>query len=192
VGPAELGRRLEETTGFSYVDLSEFPIEFAVARRIPERIARRKAALPIADNGDEILVAMCDPLDLATVDDFRARLNSRVVPMLTFELDLHDALNRAFDVGSKAESVLDELAETPSAQPDPSVDELLGLAEDAPIVRLVNGILSGAIVQGASDIHIEPQESEARLRYRMDGLLYDQMTIPSHHLAAVVSRIKVI
>lgn len=191
VRAAVLGPYLSAATGFPYVDLAEFSIDFDCARLIPEHLARRKMLLPIAERGDELHVAMADPLDLAAVDDLRARLNRRVVPFLTLETDLGEAINRAYDVRHKAQSVLEEMADTPSMQPDLSVDELVGLAEDAPIVRLVNGLIAGAISAGASDIHIEPQEHQVRVRYRLDGLLYDQMTIPQHHQAAVVSRIKI-
>lgn len=73
-----------------------------------------------------------------------------------------------------------------------STDELLGMAEDAPIVRLVNGLIQDAIAGGVSDIHIEPQETMVRVRFRQDGLLYDQMTLPRGHYAAVISRIKIL
>jgi len=188
-GPA-LGRYLEAATGFPFLDLADYPIDFEVARLLPEHLARRRLILPVAERGDEVLVAMADPLDLATLDDVRARLNRRVTPFLALKADLEDATNRAFDVRHKAQVVLDEMG-GPAKTADLSVDELVGLAEDAPIVRLVNGIITGAIGHAASDIHIEPQEHLVRVRYRMDGLLYDQMTIPTHHLPAVVSRIKI-
>lgn len=187
----DLGKYLQNATGFPYVDLSEHPVDYDLARNVPEHLARRKLLLPFAERDDEVLVAMADPLDLASADEVRARLNRRIVPYLALRADLTQAINRAFDVRQKALSVLDEMAEARRAEPDLSVDELVGLAEDAPIVRLVNGLLQGAVNVGASDVHIEPQEHSVRVRYRIDGLLYDQMVIPQHHLAAVASRIKI-
>ncbi len=188
---SSLGRYLSSATGFPYVDLSEYPIDFDCSRLIPEHLARRKLILPIAERGEDLNVAMADPLDLAVVDDLHARLNRRVVPYLALQADLHEAINRAYDVRHKAQTVLDEMEDLPSRQLDLSVDELVGLAEDAPIVRLVNSIISSAMASGASDIHIEPQEHQVRVRFRLDGLLYDQMTTPVQHQAAVVSRIKI-
>ncbi len=191
VDPSEIGPYLEHATGFPYVELSSYPVDYDLARELPEPLARRKGLLLFGQRGEEYLVAMADPLDLAVVDDLRARLNHRVAPHLVLRPELEEATNRAYDVRHSALSVIDELAERPSSEPDLSVDELVGLAEDAPIVRLVNGIVSGAVATGASDIHIEPQEQVVRVRFRVDGLLYDQMTIPRHHHAAVVSRIKI-
>jgi type IV pilus assembly protein PilB len=191
VTPSSLGRYLESATGFPFVELSNYPVNLELARAIPEHVARRKSLLPFAERLDGVCVAMTDPLDLAAVDELSARFGRRILPFLALQSDLIEGINRAYDVQQKAQRVLEEMTETPSAEAELSVDELVGLAEDAPIVRLVNGIISGAVTAGASDIHIEPQEHQVRVRFRVDGLLYDQMTLPRHHLAAVVSRIKI-
>jgi len=187
---SSLGRYLESATGFPFIDLEANPVDVAIARSVPESLARSKRILPVADTPAGITVAMADPLDLAVVDDLRMRLNKPILPSLALEDDLHAAINRTFDVRHKASVVLQELGEDGASQ-DMSVDELVDLAEDAPIVRLVNGIISGAINSGASDIHIEPHEMEVCVRYRLDGMLYDQMSIPRRHVAAVVSRLKI-
>jgi type IV pilus assembly protein PilB len=187
-----LGPYLQAATGFPFVDLADHHIDQDCARLIPEDLARRKTLLAFGENHDEVFVAMKDPLDLATVDEVRSRVGRPIVQFLAIESDLVEAINRSYDVRHKAQSVLDEMHELHLlAEPEPSVDELMGLAEDAPIVRLVNGIVLGAVSAGASDIHIEAQEHQVRVRYRVDGLLVDQMTIPRHHQAAVVSRIKI-
>jgi type IV pilus assembly protein PilB len=191
VAPADLGRYLEASTGFPFVNLAEYPLNTHLAHLIPEYVARRKRVLPIDEQGDTLHLAMADPLDLATLDDLRARLNRRIIPFLALEADLNEAINRVYDVRHKAQSVLEEITELPPTEQDLSVDELVGLAEDAPIVRLVNTMVQSALDLGASDIHIEPQEPCVRVRFRLDGLLYDQMTIPTYHQAAVVSRIKI-
>lgn len=192
LSPANLGPYLEAATGFPFVQLAEQSVDLEAARAVPEHIARRRNLLLFAEQGEECWVAMADPLDLAAVDEIRARLNRRIVPFLALRSDLQDAINRTYDVRQKALSVLDEMGSAGPVDLELSVDELVGLAEDAPIVRLVNSIIHGAITAGSSDIHIEPQEHNVRVRYRTDGLLYDQMTIPRHHHAAVVSRIKII
>ena len=192
VSPTVLGQYLEQVTGFPFVDLADSSIDIELARSIPENVCRRKMALPFGERDNKVMVAMIDPLDLAAVDDLRARLDRPITPGLVLEPDLQDALNRIYDVRHKAQSVLEEIDEEGSAsERDLSVDELVGMAEDAPIVRLVNSIISAAISSGASDIHIEPTEKNVRVRCRQDGLLYDQMTFPRRHLAAVVSRIKI-
>ena len=186
-----LGPYLERLTGFPFIDLTSCLIDDALARSIPETLARNQQALPFAESGDSVQVAMVDPLDLKAVDELRARLNRRIIPVLTFSSDLVDAINRVHDGKRKAQSVLDEIQNSSLAEPEISVDDLVGMADDAPIVRLVNSILQSAISSGASDIHIEPQEHIVRVRFRQDGILYDQMNFPRGHLPAVVSRLKV-
>ena len=183
---------IEEITGFPFIDLSDCSINPDTVRRIPELLERRKRLLPFADDGDDTHVAMADPFDLAAIDDLQARLNRRIIPFMALDDDIEDAISRIYDASQKTQSVLDEIAGGLEADPDLSIDELMDMAEDAPIVRLVNSIILSAVGCGASDIHIEPQESSVRVRFRLDGLLYEQTTIPKTHLKAVVSRIKIV
>jgi len=189
---ATVGPTLEETSGFPYVDLSSTDIDFDAARLLPEAFAREKRVLLFAADDVTASVAMIDPLNLALVDDLRGRLNRRIQPHIVFETDLMDAVGRVYDIRMRTQKVLDEIAETPiTVDPELSVDTLIGLAEDAPIVRLVNSLIQSAVSGGASDLHIEPQEKGVRIRFRQDGVLYEQATIPRQHLAAVASRIKI-
>ncbi|MBA3726303.1 MAG: Flp pilus assembly complex ATPase component TadA, partial [Armatimonadetes bacterium] len=192
VQPRILGEYLEARMGFPFVELTGHDIDFSVARAVTERIARRKMILPFAIEDNFVCVAMADPLNLATVDDLKASLGKPVKPFLAFSADLIEAINRTYDVRHKAASALRDIPELQSISAELSVDDLVGLAEDAPIVRVVSSIIQGAISSSASDIHIEPQEDSVRVRYRLDGLLFDQMKFPLAHLAAVVSRIKII
>ncbi|MDE2127464.1 MAG: type II/IV secretion system protein [Armatimonadetes bacterium] len=190
--PQVLGDYLEAATGFPYVCLADRVVDATASQLIPERIARRKQVLAFAESRDALEVAMADPLDLDTVDDLRLRLNRPIVQYLALESDLQDAINRVYDIRGKAQSALDEINIISTVEAELSPDELADLAEDAPIVRLVNGIVQAAVTSGASDIHIEPQEDTVRVRFRQDGLLYEQMTIPRQHVPAVVSRIKIV
>ena len=190
-----LGRYLEAATKCQFVQLSDWPLDSDTARLITESRARRLHALPLQDQGDEIAVAMSDPLDLAAIDELAALLNRRIVPILVFENDLNDAINRAFDVHGRAQEILDEISvgSIPGldlAQSE-SEDELLRSAEDAPVVKLVQNIIASAISSNASDIHIEPHEDAVRVRYRIDGLLYDELTVPVNYRSAIASRIKI-
>ena len=190
VAPDVLGKYLEASTGFPFVELSESDIDLEVARLIPESFARTNNVLPFAKNGSEFSVGMIDPLDLEVADELAAILGGKIVPYLVFNSDLNLAINKTFDVRHRAQSVLEEIPDRSDVF-DTAVDALVGLAEDAPIVRLVNSIIQGAIDTKASDIHIEPRDTYVGVRYRMDGLLYDQMQFPIQHLSACVSRIKI-
>lgn len=184
-----IGKYLSQRTGFPFVDLSEAEIDLDLAREVPETLARSKFVLPFASKGRSVRVAFADPLNLATVDELTARLGKTVAPFLALRADINDALNRVHSVRHKAESVLEEL---PSDFADLALaDDLEAMADDAPIVRLVNNIIEGAISLGASDVHLEPNENNVRVRYRMDGLLHEQMIIPRAHAPATISRLKI-
>jgi type IV pilus assembly protein PilB len=188
-----VGKVLEELISVPYVDLSEVPIDQQVLGLVSEQYQRRHRLIPFKVEGNRLYVAMSDPLNVMIIDDLNMMTGLKIVPILALTSELNDAFNRAYTVKNAAESVLREIenAEQQTAEPDLSVDQLVDLAEDAPIIRLVNSIIAGGVNGSASDIHIEPQEKTVRVRYRMDGLLYEQMHIPTHHHAAVVSRLKI-
>jgi type IV pilus assembly protein PilB len=125
------------------------------------------------------------------VDDLRLMTGLKIVPMIALTGDILDAYNRSYTVRRQAENLLSEMQKDEPTEQELSVDQLVDLAEDAPIIRLVNSVILGGINANASDIHIEPQERNVRVRYRMDGVLYEQMHLPSQHHPAVVSRLKI-
>jgi type IV pilus assembly protein PilB len=188
-----VGKTLEELISVPYVDLSETTLDPQVLSLVSEHYQRRQRVIPLKIEGRHLYVAMADPLNVMVVDDLHLMTGMKILPMLALSHDINDAFNRAYTAKNKAESVLKEIedAEQSGAEQELSVDQLVDLAEDAPIIRLVNSIIAGGVSAGASDIHIEPQEKSVRVRYRMDGLLYEQMNIPPHHYPAVVSRIKI-
>jgi len=190
--PSELKPYLEEVTGFQFVDLSEVDADPDCANRIPEQYAVTKLVLPFAVEDGRALVAMADPVDLSVVDDLRVKLDMPVQPLLALRSDIEDAINRAYDVKSRTRDLLQDMREAEEGAERADEAGLTGEAEGAPIVRLVSEILSSAINAGASDIHIEPQEDTVRVRFRVDGVLAEQMTFPLAYLPAAVSRLKII
>ena len=188
----QIGQTLQEAIDVPYVDLGDTQVEQPAVDLVSEHYQRRNKIFPFKIEGRSIHVAMADPLNLMIIDDIHMMTGLKVIPYLSLNNELNDAYNRAFTAKSAAESVLMEIAgEEKGVIQDLSADELMDLAEDAPIIRLVNSIIQGAINSAASDIHIEPQEKEVRVRYRMDGILYEQMTIPANHHPAVISRLKI-
>jgi len=177
---------LEEASGFPFVDLGDVEIDRDLAIGLPEALLFAKHALPFRTVKGEVHVAMADPLDLAVVDDLKARLKKPLVPYLAFPKDLEEATRRSFDARSKAQSVLSEIGGESVEE-----EEAEAQVDDAPIVRLVNGVLSAASASRASDVHFEPMEHTVRVRFRIDGVMVEQMTIPLGHLAACLSRLKV-
>ncbi len=188
-----VGRSLEEAIGIPYVDLMNTVVDPEAVGLVSEKYQRRHRIVPFKIEDRRLHVAMCDPLNVMVIDDLHLMTGFKVVPLLALNTEVQDCFNRAYTAKSAADAVLKEIesAEIGGPEPELSVDQLVGLAEDAPIIRLVNSILAGGINSSASDIHIEPQEKCLRVRYRMDGVLYEQMVIPSHHIAALVSRLKI-
>jgi type IV pilus assembly protein PilB len=185
-----LGRYLEAATKCQFVELADWPVDSEVAQRIPEMRARRLQALPIKDRGHDVLVAMSDPLNLNAVDEIAGLLNRRITPVLAFESDLAEAINKIFlkpmdteELGTMDEAIFggeEEVGGGDDVNP-----------EDAPVVKLVNNIIVSAVAAGASDIHIEPQETSVRVRYRVDGMLLEQTTFARNYHASVAARIKI-
>jgi Type II secretory pathway, ATPase PulE/Tfp pilus assembly pathway, ATPase PilB len=165
-----IGKVLEEATGVPYVDLNEVQVDPRALELVSEQYQRRHRVLPYTIDNRKLHVAMGDPLNVMIIDDLRLMTGLQIVPMLALQSEIMDAFGRAYSARSAAESVLKEIENAEQAREDQelSVDQLVDLAEDAPIIRLVNSIIAGAINGNASDIHIEPQEKAVRVRYRVD------------------------
>jgi type IV pilus assembly protein PilB len=191
----DLGPVLGQALGVEYINPRDCDVEQAIVDLIPESFIRERHVMPLRIEGGRLYVATSDPLNLSVLDDLKLIAGMPVVPLLSLERDLLAAINLHFDSRRHAEQAIKDIdaerAASGDASSEPSTEELSMLASDAPVVRLVNSVIGGAISQGASDIHLEPQRDDMRVRYRVDGMLYDQMTIPRGHQAAVVSRVKI-
>lgn len=185
---ARMGGYLEKLIGFPFVDIANHTVDSNAARKIPQSMIGAKHVLAFKEEGGALYVAMADPLNLSLVDELRSLYKGNIVSCLAWRSDIADAAKRIFEVRSRAQEVLDRM----NSDGSESIEALAGMAKEAPIVRLVEGILSSAVSAGASDLHIEPQESCVRVRFRIDGILYEHMTIPLEHLPASISRIKIL
>ncbi|MDR3688787.1 MAG: ATPase, T2SS/T4P/T4SS family [Fimbriimonas sp.] len=181
---------LEQGTGFPFVDISEEEIDRDLVAAVPKDTVLSRMALPFREVSGRILVAMADPLDIATIDEYRAIFNKPIEPCLALGADLNESIRRSYDAREKVRNLIHEIGFTNEAENEP-IDDLIDQSNEAPIVKLVNSLVGGAIAAGASDIHLEPQEGNVRVRYRIDGVMYEQMTLPNNHLAACVSRLKI-
>jgi type IV pilus assembly protein PilB len=189
----DVARILEETTGIPYVDVSDYALSPESVSLVPEWMIRRHSLLPLQVNDGTLEVAMVDPLNLAVVDDLKLLTGRRIFPRLAMEREMLQAIDRYFDVRHHAEQAIRDIASERTSDPDDelSISQLINLAEASPTVRLVNSIIYGALSQGVSDIHLEPQEAHFRIRYRLDGMLRDHLAVPRYNQAAIASRIKV-
>lgn len=184
--------------GIPFVNLKNERIEFAVLSMIPEPIARSHNIVAFRKSEKELEVAMLDTDDLAAIDFIKKKVHLKIVPRLTdresvkaallqYQRSLKAEFGDIIDKEAKSLSVLG--SEDASAM---SEEDLKKMAEDLPVVRIVDALLRHAIIQNASDIHIEPLEGSLLVRYRIDGLLRDAMTLPKAAADSVVARIKVL
>jgi type IV pilus assembly protein PilB len=177
-------------TGFPFLDLKKVKPEEQAMLQVPEHIARRFQVIPVALADGKLTLGMVDPLDVLAVDDIHRVTQFEIIPAVIMHEDFLAALNQYPALDESLESTIREIKVT-SHDDDIAPERLRQMVDEAPVVRLVNMIILQAIRQRASDIHLEPQETRMRVRYRIDGTLYNVMTPPRDIQAAVISRIKI-
>jgi type IV pilus assembly protein PilB len=185
-----LARSIAERNGLDHLDLAIFRVDMAAANLISGSAAKRYDAVPVQFVGDRgLLIAMADPANVLAVDDIALMTGYEVRRAVTSHDDiaaLITKLTRLDDVVQAATSAGVEEAAEPA-----EVLELVDSAEDAPIIKLVNGIIAQAVEQGASDVHLAPDGQELRVRFRIDGVLQDSATVPRRMVSGVISRVKI-
>lgn len=190
-----LSRALSEHLGLPYVDLKEFPVDGQVPMLLPEEFLRRHGVIPIRLEDDELILAMYPPMDLAVLDEIELTTGYRAKPVIATENDIQIALNQHFSAQHRTKQTIVDMRlqeREPADEGELILDEIVDTVESPPIVRLVVDIIDGAINERASDIHLEPQDDDTRVRYRIDGMLHDIMRIPRNIEASVISRIKIL
>jgi len=189
VGERDLVRALAEQIGMPFVDLSETDVDPRAVTSISETIARRYTALPIRFDDGRLIVAMSDPANVFALDDIRTITGLDVRPVVATRDDIVDAIGRYATMTEDIEALSGDLAGAEDEQA--SLDDLRAVTEEAPIVKFVNLLITQAVNDGASDIHIEPGERDLRVRYRIDGVLHEMMKSPKSIQAGVISRLKI-
>ena len=185
----QLVAALAEQIGLGFVDLTEAPVDATAVAKVPPAICRRHTVLPIGFDEGKLVVAMADPGNVFALDDIRQLTRMEPQPVVATRDDLIAAINRF----CRADDELDELSATMSDDDLGGEDlgKLTEVVEDAPIVKYVNLLITQAIQDRASDIHIEPAEHELRIRYRIDGVLHEVMKSPKQIAGGVTSRLKI-
>lgn len=191
--PEVLLERLAAFYGVPYVSLRLNPPDPAAARLIPARLAHRFQLIPIRRQGDRLVVAMADPADVEAEDEVRALTGLQVEAVLAGAEEIAEAAGQIFDVMQNAERAARQSQnQGPAAVPEPEpAGSPAGLGEEGPVVALVQSLLVQAVRERASDIHLEPQEVDLRVRFRVDGMLREVMRQPRSLLLSVVTRLKV-
>ncbi len=176
--------------GVPFVDLSKEIIPQDVLQIVPELIAKKYKIVAFEKSGHELKVAMLNPEDIQTVDFIRKKTGLKIVICLTSEESIELVLKQ-YEKSLKAEFG-DIISKNSAAIKDGDAEDLEKVAQGLPIIRIVDTLIKHAILQGASDIHIEPDEKEVRVRYRIDGILHDAMTLPKQVKHGIIARIKVL
>src|SRR5687768_14525913 len=165
--------------GLEFVDLSENSSDASAVAMVPEAVARRHNCIPIRfEEGNRLVIAMADPANVVAVDDIRAMTSKDVRTVVATKADVLNAINRHYRLDRTAETLVEEAAAEQDIEKDLDAQLKNAGAEDAPIIKLVNLLITQAANDRASDIHVEPGEKDLRVRYRIDGVLHEVMKPP--------------
>lgn len=185
--------------GIPFVSLKNEKIDFAVLSLIPEPIARNNNIIAYKKTSAGLEVAMLDVDDLSVIDFIKKKVGLKILPRLTSSDSIKEALSQYkksleadFQDIIKKESVSLNTQSDSNSSEESDEKKLKEMAEDLPIVKIVDTLISHAILQGASDVHIEPSENSVIVRYRIDGILHDAMTLPKDTSLGITARIKVL
>jgi len=192
---------LSEQYGVPAIHLEHFEIDESILKHIPSDVAQKYLVIPIERTGATLTVAMADPSNVFALDDIRFITGYQVEPVVAAEASIREAIARYY--GSTHElqlkEIMDEIAkeevadlEVEEEEGEISAEDLEQASQDAPVVKLCNLILTDAVRKGASDIHVEPYEKDFRVRFRIDGVLYEQLRPPMKLREAIASRLKIL
>ena len=185
--------------GFPYIDLSTVEIDKDIVHLISEEIARRYQAIPFGKTRDDkIMVAIVDPTDIVAIDYLRNLIPNSKLYVSSYEAIFRN-IEKYYSMETTVKEAVKEMTGGVSIEVEKeeikdielSIDEAKSLAETAPIIRLMNQIMTEAITSNASDIHMEPQKRYLRIRYRIDGVLRDTMNLPKNIQPGIISRVKI-
>ena len=203
ISEKEKARILGRQWGIPFVDLSERQIDRELLMLVPNHLLQRWKAVPIEHTGPRLVVAMVNPLDVYAIDQMRLVTGMEIESVIATAEEINAVLGQSISPREEIGAALQEMSEAATdgtdiqveekhkEEDEMSIDQVREMMDDAPVVRLANLIIRQALRDKASDIHIQPEAGRVRVRYRIDGVLHDVMTVPKRAQAPLVSRIKV-
>jgi len=217
VGEREVLQAKAQEMGYAFADLDRVQIDTSAINVVPERLVKAHSAIPVKKDGNNLWVAMANPSNIMAQDDIKMASGLRVIPVVAVPGAIEDAIKKYYGGGvatpEGGASANTPAAATPTVAPGAGFAEMKQMiaqagvqrgrededsdgdaekmAEQAPIIKLANALIQQAIVDRASDIHVEPQQRSVRVRYRIDGVLQEAMTIPRNLMAPLISRFKI-
>jgi type IV pilus assembly protein PilB len=218
VGEREVLMARAQEAGMQFVDLDRIQIESSAINVVPERLVKAHTALPVKKDGQRLYVAMANPNNIMALDDIKMASGLMVVPVVAVPGALEDAIKKYYGGGTVSEAAAN--ATPANATPEPTAASFSAamrgaiaeaganrraaddddgnidadaekMADQAPIIRLANALIQQGVADRASDVHVEPQQRGVRIRYRIDGVLQEAMTVPRNLMAPLISRLKI-
>jgi len=195
ISESELTAFLSKQYSVPSINLAEFEIDPTVVKLLPVEVVQKYQAIPVNRSGSTLILAMSDPSNIFAIDDIKFMTGYNVEVVVASDTGIKSAIDKYYDQSASLADMMSDLdmddLEVVAEHDDVDVTSLERATEDAPVVKLVNMILSDAIKRKASDIHIEPYERSFRVRYRIDGVLYEAMKPPLKLKNAITSRLKI-
>lgn len=176
---------LEFQLGIPHVSLGQFPIDPDIIQLVPKEIAKRYLLVPLRKEKNKLFIAMADPMDYFAIEEVRMLTGFKVEPCIATKQDIYKTISKYYELQATMDAAMSDLIGD-SEDENPDI-----VADDSPIVVLVNQIITDAVVQGASDIHFDPQDAEFRIRFRVDGVLKTERSLPKSMQNMVIARIKI-
>lgn len=182
----QLNEMLEMQLGIPNINLTQYPIDPDLTALVPKDLAKRLLVLPIKRERNKLLLAMADPMDYFAIEEVRMATGLQVEPAISAKYDLLRMLTKFYDFKETMDMSLQDIIPE-NMDDDTQITDL-----DSPIVTLVNQLISNAVTQRASDIHFDPQETDFRVRYRIDGVLHLERALPKYVQSVILARIKIL
>ncbi len=176
---------LEFQLGIPHIHLNQYSISPDLLQLVPAELAKRANIIPIRREKNKLFIAMADPMDYFAIEEVRMATGCQIETSIAAKDDLYRTLTKYYDLQESMEAALQDIGTT-AGETQVEIER-----EDSPIVRLVNQIIANGVAQRASDIHFDPQETDLRVRYRVDGVLRTERSLPKHMQNIVLARIKI-
>ncbi|MGH9127055.1 MAG: GspE/PulE family protein [Acidimicrobiales bacterium] len=189
VKETDLVATLASQLGLTFIDLGDYPVDPGAVGLVSDGLSRRYLALPIGLEEGRLVVAMADPSNVFAIDDIRHVTGREVQPVVATRASIEAAIDKYHRLDTDAENITAEASSAREVEED--LAAISQVVEDAPIVKLVNVVITQAVTDRASDIHVEPTEHDVRIRYRIDGVLHEVMRAPKNIQAGIISRLKI-
>ncbi|MCU0651881.1 MAG: type II secretion system ATPase GspE [Candidatus Omnitrophica bacterium] len=192
ISETDIAQVTADALGVPFIDLTDYLIDAEVVKFVPEATAKKFKAMPLFKIGDSLTVAMADPHDIEAIDEIRNRAKVAIVdPVLAVPTMIQKAIDQYYGAVGSAQDLIKDLTPEKLEARLKQNRPLSEIAEDAPVVKLVSLLITQAVKEKASDIHIEPAEDKVLVRYRIDGILHEAQILPKHLQSALASRVKV-